>query len=236
MTWAIALIAMLYASVGHGGASGYLALMALYNVVPETMRSSALLLNCCVASIAFYHFYQYFRFTLFYPFILTALPMVYLGASLPAKPHYYQPLLGLCLLIATLRLLGLFSPSIEKHRPLNVLLAAFLGAFIGLLSGFIGIGGGILLSPILLLFHWADAKEAAAISSLFIVINSLMGLTTLYLQQSFHPNPDIGYWMVAALVGGALGSYCSAFRLPTRYVKHLLAGVLLLASVKLLIL
>ena len=169
-------MAFLYASVGHGGASGYLAVLAIFAVAPAVMKQTALVLNLGVSLLAFYQFYRqkYFRFELFWPFALTSVPMSYLGAQFVLSDANYKRILGVCLVIAIFRMLATFKS--DQLRPISLSLALFFGAIIGLFSGMIGIGGGILLSPLLLLMRWASLKQAAAISSLFIFVNSVAGL------------------------------------------------------------
>lgn len=224
-------MAFLYASVGHGGASGYLAVLAIFAVAPAVMKQTALVLNLGVSLLAFYQFYRqkYFRFELFWPFALTSVPMSYLGAQFVLSDANYKRILGICLVIAIVRMLATFKS--DEQRFVSLPLALIFGAVIGLFSGMIGIGGGILLSPILLLMRWATLKEAAAISALFIFVNSVAGL--LGLKNGIHVDQTLVFWITSALVGGMFGARWGAQIASNKAVKWVLALVLLIASVKL---
>ena len=228
----LALMAFLYASVGHGGASGYLAVMALFLITPPVMKQTALLLNLGVSLMSFIAFYRqgYFKWNLFWPFALGSIPAAFIGARIPLTDSTYKQILGACLLLAVIRMVVTLKES--KSRKLNLGLGVLAGSLIGLLSGMIGIGGGIILSPLVLLFRWASLKEAAAVSALFIFVNSVSGLaglkTWIPLDQS-----QIMYWLAASLVGGFLGARWGAAIASNAKVKWILALVLLIASIKL---
>ncbi len=224
-------MAFLYASVGHGGASGYLAVLAIFAVAPAVMKQTALVLNLGVSLLAFFQFYRqkYFRFDLFWPFALTSVPMSYLGAQFMLSDANYKRILGICLVIAIVRMLATFKS--DEQRSVSLPLALIFGAVIGLFSGMIGIGGGILLSPILLLMRWASLKEAAAISALFIFVNSVAGL--LGLKNGIYVDQTLIFWITSALVGGMFGARWGAQIASNKAVKWVLALVLLIASVKL---
>lgn len=224
-------MAFLYASVGHGGASGYLAVLAIFAVAPAVMKQTALVLNLGVSLLAFYQFYRqkYFRFELFWPFALTSVPMSYLGAQFVLSDANYKRILGICLVIAIVRMLATFKS--DEQRSVSLPLALIFGAVIGLFSGMIGIGGGILLSPILLLMRWASLKEAAAISALFIFVNSVAGLFGL--KNGIHVDQTLVFWITSALMGGMFGARWGAQIASNKAVKWVLALVLLIASVKL---
>jgi uncharacterized membrane protein YfcA len=228
----LAIMAFLYASVGHGGASGYLAVMALFAIAPPVMKQTALLLNLGVSLMSFIAFYRqgYFKWTLFWPFALGSIPAAYLGARIPLADSTYKQILGACLFLAVIRIVVTLKES--EPRKLNLGIGVLAGAAIGVLSGMIGIGGGIILSPLLLLFRWANLKEAAAISALFIFVNSVSGLaglkTWIPLDQS-----QMLYWLVASLVGGFLGARWGAGIASNTKVKWILALVLVIASLKL---
>lgn len=227
-------VAALYASVGHGGASGYIAVMSLCAIPSEVIRPVALLLNTLVAGLAFQRYYQagFFKWRLLLPFLVTSLPLAYVGGGITLDTALFHRLLGLVLIIPVLQLTGLFQQQ-EKPRTLHVPLALFFGGCIGLLSGLIGIGGGILLSPLLLLTGWATVKEAAAVSSLFIVLNSVTVLSALeqpfsVVSVAFLPVP------LVVLAGGLLGAQAGAFRMTQPVLRYVLALVLMVASVKLI--
>ena len=231
------IIAALYASVGHGGASGYLALMALFGFEQYVMKSSALTLNLFVAGISFYSFYRngHFKFKVLLPFVIGSVPMAYIGASTNIDAHTYKIILGLFLIIAVSRMF--FSPKgeYETSKNPNFYLAMLIGAVVGLFSGMIGIGGGIILSPLLLLLHWSNVKETAGISALFIFVNSISGLLGLYFNQNFEPTSNILIWAAVGLAGGVIGGYLSSTKISHNNLKYLLASVLFIASVKLLL-
>jgi uncharacterized membrane protein YfcA len=228
----LAVMAFLYASVGHGGASGYLAVMALFVIAPPVMKQTALLLNLGVSLMSFIAFYRhgYFKWTLFWPFALGSIPAAYLGASIPLADSTYKQILGACLFLAVIRMLVTLKES--EPRKLHQGIGVLAGTAIGLLSGMIGIGGGIILSPLLLLFRWTSLKEAAAVSALFIFVNSIAGLaglkTWIPLDQS-----QMIYWLAASLVGGFLGARWGAAIASNTKVKWILALVLVIASLKL---
>lgn len=228
----LAIMAFLYASVGHGGASGYLAVMALFAIAPPVMKQTALLLNLGVSFMSFIAFYRqgYFKWTLFWPFAIGSIPAAFLGARIPLTDSTYKQILGACLFLAVIRMVITLKES--EPRKLNLGMGVLAGAAIGILSGMIGIGGGIILSPLVLLFRWASLKEAAAVSALFIFVNSVSGLaglkTWIPLDQS-----QMLYWLVASLVGGFLGARWGAGIASNVKVKWILALVLVIASFKL---
>ena len=225
-------MAFLYASVGHGGASGYLAVMALFAIAPPLMKQTAFLLNLGVSLMSFIAFYRqgYFKWNLFWPFALGSIPAAFLGARIPLTDSTYKQILGACLFLAVIRMV--ISLKEGTRRSLPAVIGVITGAVIGLLSGMIGIGGGIILSPLLLLLRWASLKEAAAVSALFIFVNSVSGLaglkTWIPLDQS-----QMVYWLAASLVGGFLGARWGAAIASNTKVKWILALVLVIASLKL---
>lgn len=229
----LALVALLYASVGHGGASGYLAVMALMGTASDVMRPTALVLNLLVSAIAFAQFARsgYFRWRLFWPFAMASVPLAWVGAQVDLDPLWYRRVLGACLLVAVARLLGWFgSGKAERSLP-PVPMAMAIGAMLGLLSGMIGIGGGILLSPLLLVFGWSTAKESAAVSAAFIFVNSMAGL--LGMGDPVLMGPEHFAWIMAAFLGGMLGAYIGARRFQEVRLKQVLGVILLMACVKL---
>ncbi|HMS33222.1 MAG TPA: sulfite exporter TauE/SafE family protein [Ignavibacteria bacterium] len=231
------LIAALYSSVGHGGASGYLALMSLLGISSVYMRSSALILNLFVSAIAFYQFYRagYFKWKLFYIFAAASIPMAFIGAKINLDPAWYNRILGLFLIIAALRLTGIFNfNNSDKIKELPVSAGLLIGAVLGLLSGMIGIGGGILLSPVILLFGWGDIKETAAVSALFIFVNSLSGLLGLGILQ-LNLSSSFIWWIISAAAGGVLGSLWGSRFAKSIILKNVLAIVILFAAFKLIL-
>jgi uncharacterized protein len=233
--FALLIVAFLYSSVGHGGASGYLAIMALFGTQPELMKSSALILNLFVAGLAFIAYYKagYFRMKLLLPFVIGSIPMSFIGAKMNIDPHIYKVLLGICLSFAVFRL---FLKNIKEKEPRNLafIWALFIGAVIGFFSGMIGIGGGIILSPLLILFGWANLKETAAVSAMFILLNSISGLTGL-LSTGVHLNPEIYSWILAGIIGASFGSYMGSNKFGFQKLQYILASVLIFAVIKLFV-
>lgn len=229
------LVAFLYASVGHGGASGYLALMAVFAVAPDVMKPTALLLNLFVSLVSFYQFFRsgYFNWKLFVPFAVASVPMAFLGGLIEVDAVVYKKILGFLLLIPIIRFLFFRHTKVEQTRQARIVPALLIGAVIGLLSGLIGIGGGIILSPVLLLLKWSDMKQTAAISALFIFVNSLSGLAG-QLVQGIRFSGDMYAYVVIAFVGGICGAYFGAFRFQHSVLKYILAIVLVMAAYKLL--
>ena len=228
-------VAFFYSSVGHGGASGYLALMALFSISPEVMKPTALLLNLFVSLVSFIQFYRgdHFKFKLFLPFAIASVPMAYLGGLITVDGNIYKKILGLLLLIPIIRFLFFSNIKVDEIRKNNVPLSVLIGAVIGFLSGLIGIGGGIILSPILLLLKWADMKQTAAISALFIFVNSLSGLAG-QLSKGIHFSTDMFAYVVVAFIGGVCGAYFGSLKFNQNILKYCLAMVLIVASLKLL--
>lgn len=230
------LVAFLYSSVGHGGASGYLALMAFFSFAPETMRPTALLLNIFVSFISFVQYYRsgYFKWNLFWPFAIASVPAAFIGGLITVDAGFYKKTLAVLLLFSVVKLLGIKIPVKEFSLKQNTTIAIFVGAIIGLFSGMIGIGGGIILSPLILLFHWADMKKTAAVSALFIFVNSLAGLAGLFIH-GFEYKSEMGLMILIAFIGGAAGSYFGAKKFESALLSKLLAIVLIIAIVKLVI-
>lgn len=233
----IFLMAILYSSVGHGGASGYLALMAIFSFAPEFMRPSALVLNIFVSSIALFSYYRsgHFRLKLLLPFILTSVPFAFLGGMINVNPRLYKVILGVFLLIAISRMI--FRPQNKngETREINRPVAFTIGAFLGFFSGLIGIGGGIILSPIIILLKWGDMKQTAAVSAAFILVNSVSGLIG-QVSNGISLAPEIGIMLAMAVGGGLIGSYLGSSKITNTALKYALSFVLVFASIKLLFL
>ncbi|RTY80143.1 sulfite exporter TauE/SafE family protein [Flavobacterium sp. LS1P28] len=227
-------VAFLYASVGHGGASGYLALMALYGIAPEEMKPTALVLNLFVSITSFSHYYRggFFSKKIFIPIAAMSIPMAFIGGMITVEETVYKRILGVLLLFPILRFF--FFKNVEdcQLRPHTVSVAIISGGIVGLLSGMIGIGGGILLSPLLLLLQWTNQKQTAAISAAFIFVNSLAGLGGM-LTRGITFTGDMALFVGVALVGGFLGAYLGSKKFNATILKYVLAVVLLLASYKL---
>jgi uncharacterized membrane protein YfcA len=230
------IVSFMYSMVGHGGASGYLAVMSIFAVSTVYFRSSALILNLFVAGIAFANFRNGYsiRWRLFLPFLVPAIPMAFLGALVHIDPRTYKIILGIMLLAALMRLLYRPSREYEINPAPGIFISVVIGSILGLLSGMIGIGGGILLSPIFILMKWSQVKETGVYSSLFILCNSLAGLIGLRISGIMLP-PHFYYWILIVVGGGLIGSMSATKFLPVRYFKISLAIVLLFACFKLLI-
>jgi uncharacterized protein len=229
------LVAFLYSSVGHGGASGYLALMALFNIAPDVMKPTALLLNLFVAGTSFLQFYRgkHFIWKIFLPLALASVPMAFLGGLITVDPGLYKKMLGILLLVPIVRFLFFRNIPVDQLKKSSFGLSLLIGGGVGMLSGMIGIGGGIILSPILLLLKWTDQKQTAAISALFIFVNSLSGLGG-QLTKGIHFSPDMLGYVCVAFAGGLGGAYFGALRFRQDVLKYLLAVVLSMASYKLI--
>jgi uncharacterized membrane protein YfcA len=232
----LAIVAFLYSSVGHGGASGYLAVMAIMGVAPSMMKSSALVMNLAVSLFSFIGFYKagYFRFKLFWLFALASIPMAFLGGTVMLPDTLYKKILAVCILVSIVRLIYKFDDNQSSKQEVPIWGGLLSGATIGLLSGMIGIGGGIILSPLMLLMRWATLKETAAVSALFIFVNSLSGLFGL-LQKGGVLLPEEMQWAIlATVVGGLIGSYFGSQRFNNTILRKLLAVSLIIASLKLI--
>jgi uncharacterized membrane protein YfcA len=229
-------VAFLYSSVGHGGASGYLALMALFGMAPVFMKSTSLSLNVFVAGIAFAAYTRagFFNFRLILPFLITSIPMAYLGAMVKVQPNIYEAILAVFLLFAVARMLFIPGAIAEHPSKPPFAVALLIGAILGFFSGMIGIGGGIILSPILILFHWATMKESAAASALFIFLNSISGLAAL-MHAGLSLEPRLLLWIGVGVAGGITGAYSGSVWFKPEKLKYLLTAILLMASMKLII-
>lgn len=231
---AVGVIAFLYSSVGHAGASGYIAVMALWGLAPTVIRPTALVLNILVATIGAFQFWRagHFDWKLFWPFALLSIPAAYVGGYLQLSAAALKILIGVVLLFSAGRLI------FRRGDPPNVVpptrpIAIGTGAAIGFLSGLTGTGGGIFLTPILLFFKWAHIRQAAAVSALFILVNSIAGLVGYFMAN--RSIPSLGAILAAAaVIGGALGSHLGSRRFPVRTISLLLATVLLIAGAKLI--
>lgn len=227
--------ALLYSSVGHGGASGYLAAMALFGVSGAIMKPTALVLNVLVATIASIQFLRAgcFSWALFWPFALTSVPLAFVGGAVNLPGSIYKQLVGVVLLYAAWRLLREARTAVSVPRAPPFPAALVLGGAIGLLSGLVGIGGGIFLSPLLLFMGWAGTRDTAGVSALFILVNSLAGIAGQIASLSQLPSTT-PVLAGAAFVGGVIGSTYGARRLASPTLRRLLAVVLVVAGVKML--
>lgn len=241
LTLLIFVVSALYAAVGHAGASGDIAAMGLVGVPAPLMKPIALILNLFVASIGTYKFHRagFFRWPLFWPFTLASVPFAFLGGHITLPSHLYRPLVGAVLLFAAARLLFLTFRAAKDQQeapptPIPLLAALAAGALIGLLSGLTGVGGGIFLSPLLLLMGWASTREAAAVSVAFILANSIAGLAGNLTVLHALPTRLILLLIPAAALGGFLGAEFGSRRLRPLLIRRLLALALTIAGAKML--
>lgn len=230
---AIFLVAVLYSSVGHAGASGYIALMSLLGLAPEVIKPTALSLNILVASIASWQFSRagHFAWRTFWPFALLAVPMAFVGGRLSLPDTAFKVLLGVVLLFAAIRF-STGSNTEQETAEAPLLPALAIGATIGLVSGLTGTGGGVLLTPLLLFLGWAQAKRAAATSAPFILLNSAAGLVGNVASTKELP-PYLFPLCVAAAAGGLVGAHLGSRWLAPALIKRFLAVVLAIAAFKL---
>src|SRR2546423_4624048 len=231
---AIAVIAFLYSSVGHAGASVYIATMTLFGLVTTVIRPTALVLNILVATIGSFQFWRagYFSWKLFWPFALLSVPAAYLGGYLQPSASVLRILIGLVLLFSAARLIFRRGDPAETVAPSKPT-AIGVGAGLGFLSGLTGTGGGIFLTPLLLFCRWAHIRQAAAMSAVFILVNSIRGLVGYF--TAVRSLPVLGlYLAIPAIIGGTIGSHLGSRRFPVRAISILLAIVLAIAGTKLI--
>jgi hypothetical protein len=228
------LISFLYSSVGHGGASGYLALMSLFSFPHLVMKPTALLLNIFVAGISFFYYYKggFFNKKLFLYFALASIPMSFLGGTLDIDATLYKKILAILLIFAVLKMLNVFGKESIRIKEIKIWQGIIVGSAIGFFSGLIGIGGGIILSPVILLFHWGKMKEAAAVSALFIWVNSVAGLAG-QLSSGVSVSSESFLMVIIALIGGVFGAYFGSKMVNNHTLRYVLAFVLIMASIKL---
>lgn len=228
-------IAVLYSAVGHAGASGYIAVMSLLSLTPAVIKPSALALNILVASIGTWQFMRagHFSWRLFWPFAILAVPLAFIGGYVALPDYGFKILVGLVLLYSAVRLLFESRREIPTSTP-PLMAALAAGAVIGLLSGLTGTGGGIFLTPLLLFMGWSTPKTAAAVSALFILLNSTAGLLGTLSSTPSMP-PFLLPLLLAAGLGGLVGSHYGSRRLNSNAIKRALAVVLFIAGTKLLL-
>lgn len=231
----LAIVAFAYSSVGHGGASGYLALGAVMGIAGSEMKPVALILNIIVSAAAFIQYYRagHFRWELFWPFAAASIPFTFLGALFTPDDSVYKKILGILLFVGVLRIVGVFGKGKEYAAQPPIYWALIAGAVIGFLSGLIGIGGGIILTPLILILGWAGLKETAAVSALFILVNSVSGMIGLA-TKGISPDPVIWIWIVIAAVAGLAGSWAGSRKIGGLALKSILAITLTIACLKLI--
>jgi hypothetical protein len=231
----VAVAAMLYSSVGHGGASGYLAAMALFGASASLMKPAALTMNIVVAGLVFARLWRagFFSARLFWPFALGSIPLAFLGGAIQLHERAYQYLVGVALLVAAWRLILASHEPPTREAP-HPGVALPVGAGLGFVSGLTGVGGGIFLSPLLLFLRWANMRTTAAVSAAFILVNSIAGLAGLFMTGVTLPH-GLPWMMLAALVGAVVGSELAVRRLAPVRLRQLLGVVLVIAAVKMFI-
>jgi len=239
LTAAFAAVAFLYACVGHAGASGYIAVMALAGLPAEQIKPLALLLNTLVASVGCWNFLRagYLPWRCMWPVYVLAIPAAFLGGWLALPVVWFRRLVGVVLLLSAWQLgRQLNDPPVLREPTPGVLLAA--GGGLGLLAGLTGTGGGVFLTPLLLLCRWCTTRQAAAVSVLFILLNSIAGLAGLALSGALPmeamAKPERAPWLFAVVLAGGLGSRLGSRHLSVTWIRRALAVVLLLAAWKLL--
>lgn len=230
--------AFVYASVGHGGASAYLAAMALAGIAPQEMRPIALVLNVVVSAVATFKFYRagHFRWRLFWPFAAVSIPAAYLGGAITLPGHAYKMIVGVVLVYAAWQLWrsARAGEEMREVRQPPLALAMTIGGGLGLLSGLTGVGGGIFLSPLLLILGWAGTKQTSAVAAPFILVNSIAGLAGAFLVRAATLPGQIWILAVAVLVGGWLGAEYGSRRFTNPFIRRMLAVVLGVAGAKMI--
>ena len=229
--------AALYASVGHAGASAYLAVMGLYSFAPSVMKPTALALNILVAAVATFKFYRagLFSWRLFWPFAVVSVPAAFIGGATTLPAHWYKVVVGIVLLYAAVWMFrsSLKPLQVGSHPPPQLWAAMVAGLAIGFLSGLTGVGGGIFLSPLLLYMGWAETRATSGVAAPFILVNSIAGLLG-HMSSVAELPPNIPVWGVAVVLGGWIGASYGSRRAPAPVLRQLLALVLVVASVKLI--
>jgi hypothetical protein len=229
------IIATLYSSVGHAGASGYLAVMALLSFAPEAIKPSSLVLNIIVATIASEKFIRagYFDKRIFTSFVIASIPFAFIGGYITVSPKYFKLIAGLFLIISALLLIfkTYIKPKHIEPTPMPTGYGLILGSIIGLFSGLIGVGGGIFLSPIIIMFNWTTVKKASGVAALFILCNSLSGLAGHFTALN-KLDSNIFYWIIAVMIGGLLGSYLGVLKFNNKVIIFCLFLVLMTAGLK----
>jgi uncharacterized protein len=230
--------AFAYASVGHGGASAYIAAMALAGTAPADMRPIALALNLLVSGIATYKFARagYFQWRLFWPFAVVSVPLAFFGGAITLPGDAYKVLVGIVLIYAAWQLWrsARVGEEMREVREPRLAVAMALGAVLGLLSGLTGVGGGIFLSPLLLIAGWAGTKQTSAVAAPFIFVNSAAGLLAGFAIKSASLPVQIWILAAAVLAGGWLGAEYGSRRFANPFIRRMLAVVLAVAGAKML--
>ena len=228
----ILVVAFLYSSVGHAGASGYIAVMTLFSLAPSLIRPAALVLNILVACLATWQFWRagHFSWGLFWPFALSSVPLAFVGGYVNLPTDVFKFVVGVVLLYSAARFLLQPRADEEPHPPSKAT-AVSVGAGLGLLSGLTGVGGGIFLTPLMIFMRWAPTKTASAISALFILVNSISGLAGNITSTKALPFFALPL-AICAVVGGFVGSYLGSRQFSPMLIRRLLGVVLIIAGMK----
>ena len=228
--------AILYTSVGHAGASAYIAVMTLFDLPPAVIRPTALTLNIFVSSFTALRYIKsnFFNKTLFLFLIIGSVPAAFIGGRINLSGDVYRPVIGVLLLLSGLRFLVQAMQSDKAHREVNKPLAIFMGACVGLLSGITGTGGGIFLSPLIIWLGWVSVKAASGTVAAFIFVNSSAGLLGNFQSTSSLPS-ELPVFLVAVLLGAFIGTRFGIKRFSSVGVKRALGVVLLIAGAKFVI-
>jgi uncharacterized protein len=236
---ALAIIAVLYASVGQAGATGYIAVMGLIGFGPEVIKPTALALNVLVAAIGSVRFARAGLLTWrsCYPFAILGAPFSVLGGATNLPASIYQPVVGALLLVAAWQMIrsARSAAQLDQHAPTYppFLPSLVAGAGIGFISGVTGVGGGIFLAPLVLTFGWADTRQAAAVSAVFNLLNSAAALAGAWATLPSLPGA-LPWWLLTVGLGGLLGSWLGMRRLPSTTLRYILAALLLAAGLRML--
>jgi uncharacterized membrane protein YfcA len=230
------IVALLYSSVGHAGATGYLAIMALLSFPVDSIKGTSLVLNILVSAIGTYRFLKagFFDKKVFLTFAVTSIPIAFVGGAMQLDPKLFKLLAGIFLMLSAVLLIGknyLVKPSTDEPKDIPLVPGLGIGAAIGFLSGLIGVGGGVFLSPIMILMNWTTVKKASGVAALFILCNSVTGLIG-HLSKLQKVDVNIGYWAVAVIIGGLIGSYLGTSKFSNKVILAILALVLLTAGFK----
>jgi uncharacterized membrane protein YfcA len=231
----VGVMAMLYSSVGHGGASGYLAAMALFGLAPDVMKPAALTMNIFVASLVLVRLYRahYFSWKIFLPIALASMPMAFWGGTLTPDDSTFQYVVGAALLVASFTFFVRINHERECVEP-SLAVSLPVGGILGFISGLTGVGGGIYLSPLLLWLRWTQMRTNAAIAAAFILVNSAAGLAGHMMTVNTWPD-DVGWYVVVALLGAMIGSELAVRRFAPPVLRQLLGVVLVIAAVKMVL-
>lgn len=230
------IIALLYSSVGHAGASGYLAIMSLLSFPVDSIKSTSLVLNIIVASIASYKFIKagYFDKKVFLTFAIASIPVAFISGFISIDPKVFKIMAGLFLILSSIVLVlknYFVNRNADKIKEIPLISGLTIGAVIGFISGLIGVGGGIFLSPLMILMNWTTVKKASGIAALFILCNSVVALTG-YLSKTPKLETHIPIWIIAVIIGGLIGSHLGTTRFNNKIIVILLFLVLISAGLK----